>query len=655
MKIENSLTTSKIKLIIFTILVFINYSHADNFNFNTFNNHGVIGLINTPSARFYDEGAIGITIYDGTPDQKITITSSPYDWLEASFFYTNIQGKPYPGFENQDYKDKGFNFKLRVKEEGLLPAIAIGINDIAGTGYYSSEYLVGNYGIGNLDLTFGIGWGTLNGIDNNFRNPLAYIHDSFNNRPEVFEGKGGQFQPARYFSDKSVSPFFGISYVINDDLILKIERDTTKIDGFIDYQAPSTRASIGLEYNVFKNFTVGLAKERGNFFSLKFILKQDASLSSDPYKYKKVNRKKNQSNYTHFINSLSKNGLGVNRIIESAEEVGIEITQFSHPNLDIIEEIIYKAKKDSGITKNIKSNYRIADLNVYSNIDQDLNKKSKLIYERKANRKFNSNTKLSIRPFLAAREGFFKVAILVENNNEYIIKDNFFFSSNLKYSIKDNFGDLVVGPSDTYPAQVRSDVKEYLKKFENRLIIGRAQFDYHITPKKNNHVMLSAGILEEMFSGYGIEYLYFDIEKNYAIGAEVFKVKKRDYDLRFGSLDYENVSGHLNMYYRNNYLIPFDAKISYGQYLAGDVGTTFELSRSYRNGAEFGIFASFTNVTEEQFGEGSFDKGIFFNIPIYKNFAEYRWRPLTKDPGAKLNRKNTLHDLLVKFRPHNSN
>ncbi len=655
MKSQNPFITSKVNLVIITILVFINHTHADNFNFNTYNNHGVIGLINTPSARFYDEGAIGITIYDGTPDQKITITSSPYDWLEASFFYTNIQGKPYPGFENQDYKDKGFNFKLKLKEEGLLPAIAIGINDIAGTGYYSSEYLVGNYGIGNLDLTFGLGWGTLNGLDNSLRNPLTYIHDSFNNRPEVFEGKGGQFQPSRYFSDKSVSPFFGISYVINDDLILKIERDTTKIDGFIDYQVPSTRASIGLEYNVFKNFTVGLVKERGNFFSLKFILKQDASSSSDPYKYKKVNRKKNQSNYTHFINSLSKNGLGVNKIIESAEEVGIEITQFSHPNLDIIEEIIYKAKKDSGITKNIKSDYRIADLDVYSNIDQDLNKTSKLIYKREANRKFNSNTKLSIRPFLAAREGFFKVAILVENNNEYIIKDNFFFSSNLKYSIKDNFGDLVVKPSDTYPAQVRSDVKEYLKNFENRLIIGRAQFDYHITPRKNNHVMLSAGILEEMFSGYGIEYLYFDIEKNYAIGAEVFKVKKRDYDLRFGSLDYENVTGHLNMYYRNNYLIPFDAKISYGQYLAGDVGTTFELSRSYRNGAEFGIFASFTNVTEEQFGEGSFDKGIFFNIPIYKNFAEYRWRPLTKDPGAKLNRKNTLHDLLVKFRPHNSN
>ena len=85
---------------------------ADSFMYNSFNNHGSIGLINTPSARFYDEGSFGITIYDGTPDQKVTLTSSPYSWLEASFFYTNIQGMPYPGYEYQDYKDKGFNIKV---------------------------------------------------------------------------------------------------------------------------------------------------------------------------------------------------------------------------------------------------------------------------------------------------------------------------------------------------------------------------------------------------------------------------------------------------------------------------------------------------------------------------------------------------------------
>ena len=41
-------------------------------------------------------------------------------------FYTNVQGYPYPGYEYQDYKDKGFNLKLRLKQEGKLPAIAVG-------------------------------------------------------------------------------------------------------------------------------------------------------------------------------------------------------------------------------------------------------------------------------------------------------------------------------------------------------------------------------------------------------------------------------------------------------------------------------------------------------------------------------------------------
>ena len=40
-----------------------------------------------PTARLYDESSFGITIYDGAPDQKVTMSSSPFDWLEASFLY----------------------------------------------------------------------------------------------------------------------------------------------------------------------------------------------------------------------------------------------------------------------------------------------------------------------------------------------------------------------------------------------------------------------------------------------------------------------------------------------------------------------------------------------------------------------------------------
>ena len=622
-----------------------------------------------PTARFYDEASHGITLYDGTPDQKITLTSSPYNWLEASFFYTNIQGVRYCRGTNdglgcdQDYKDKGFNFKLRIKEEGVLPAIAIGINDIAGTGFYSSEYIVGSYGINNLDFHFGLSWGSLNGSRHSFKNPLGFLSEQFYNRPTQFEDSGGQFQASRYFSGEKASPFLGVSYVLNKKLSIKFETDNTvtqeqKSDwielGQIGYEKADSDYSFGLDYAINKNFTIGLANERNNYFSLRFIYKNNPQDDQKKYQYEPAEVKNNWSKYTKLRANLENNGIGVNKIIETSDVIGIELTQFAHPNLNVIEEIISTAKFESGIKKDIKKDLRIANLQALSEYDKAFEANAKLIYERKRDRSFNTNTKLTVRPFLASREEFFKGALLLENNSEYIIRDNFFFSSNLKYSLADNLDDLIYPPVDTYPAQVRSDVKDYLKNFDQGVIIGRAQFDYHLSPKKNNHIMLSAGILEDMFSGLGFEYLYFKEKSNFAFGLEVFDVVKRDYKMQFGTLDYKNTTGSINFYYRNYNIIPFDAKISYGEYLAGDEGITFELSRSFLNGTEFGVFATFTDVTSEQFGEGSFDKGIFFNIPVYGNFINYSWRPLTKDPGAKLNRKNSLHDLLIKFRPHNS-
>ena len=611
-----------------------------------------------PTARFYNESSFGLTIYDGNPDQKITMSSFPFNWLEASFFYTNIQDKPYCIYDfdpvcNQDYKDKGFNFKLRLKEEGVFPAIAIGINDIAGTGYYSSEYIVGSYGINKTDFHFGLGWGQLNGAKESFRNPLGKINNNFYERPENLEDRGGQFQPSRYFSGETVSPFLGISHVVNEKFILKLEYDTTVTPGQVGYKEAKQDFSFGFDFNITKNFTIGISSERGNSTSIRFIYKNDPYISKPRYEYKDSNHKETDSDYVRLIRNLNENGIGVNKIIEGAEQVGIQISQFRHPNLDIIDEIIRKASSNAGIEKPVKTNLTIANLKARTEFDESFEKNSNLIYQRQAKKKFRTNTRLEVRPFLASREEFFKGAIMIENISEYSFSDNFYFSSNIQYSLADNFDDLKYPPVDTYPAQVRSDIKDYLINYDEGIIIGRAQFDYYLSPKKNHHVMLTAGILEEMFNGIGFEYLYFKEGSNYAIGYEMFEVKKRDYEMRFGTLDYKNVTGHLNFYYRNYNRIPFDAKISYGEYLAGDEGITIDLSRSFENGTKFGVFASFTDVSTEQFGEGSFDKGIYFNIPVFGNFINYSWRPLTKDPGAKLVRKNSLHDLLIRFRPIN--
>ena len=641
---------------IYLIIVFLFQIElkGDSFKYNSYNNHGVIGLINMPTARFYDEQSHGLTIYDGTPDQKITLSSSPYDWLEASLFYTNIQGLPYPGYEYQDYKDKGFNVKLRLKEQGNFPAVAIGVMDIAGTGLYSSEYIITSYGINNIDMHFGLGWGTLNGSKDTIKNPLGYISDNFKNRPTETEGQGGQFQPSRYFSGQTASPFYGVSYALNDRTLFKIEKDTTLTTDTLDYKKAKSNYSVGIDYALNENFVVGFSVERGSTASLKFIYKNSPKTSYQKYKYQNQEQNiNNEDQYQNLITNLERNGIGVNKVIETANSIGLELTQFTHSNLQVVEEIIKQAGKDSGIEKDIKKNLKIVNLDAITEFDDSFEDNSNLIYEREKKSQFNTKTGLKFRPFIASREEFFKGALLLENDSEYIILDNLMLNVNLKYSLADNFDDLRYPPLNTFPAQVRSDIKQYLKNMDEGILIGRAQIDYFISPHKDHHLMFTGGILEDMFSGFGFEYLYFKNDTNYSVGFELFNAKKRDYDWGFGTLDYQNVTGHLNLHYRNYGLIPFDMKLSYGEYLAGDVGTTIELSRSYDNGMVFGVFASNTDVSEEQFGEGSFDKGIFFNIPIYGNLINYTWRPLTKDPGAKLVRRNTLHGLLVKFQPIN--
>tara|TARA_A100001035_G_scaffold279952_1_gene283172 strand:- start:728 stop:2701 length:1974 start_codon:yes stop_codon:yes gene_type:complete len=647
------------KFLLLASAINVNQIYSDSFEYNQYNNYGVVGTIHTPSARTFDEGVHGTTLYIGTPNQTVTLSASPFDWLEASFFYTNIQDRPYcddltSEFCLQDFKDKGFNIKAKIKKQGVFPAVAIGLNDFAGTGLYSSEYIVGSYGINRTDFHFGIGFGFLDGSDLRFKNPFGYISDKFYDRPVGFEAEGGSFQPSKYFSGETASPFFGVSHALNNKLLLKAEYDSSVRPGVVPFRVPENDFSFGVDYLINDNFSVGVSYERGDYASFKFVYKNNPVKTYKSADYARGERREGDNKYTQLINNLEENGIGVQRLTRSAGSIGLSLTQNIHPNLRVVEEIIAQSARDAGITEDIKKDIKVANLLAVSEIDDAYRRSAQTIYERNAGRTVVTNTRLQFRPFLASREDFFKGALLVENDTEFVLRENLFFNTNLKYSLADNFENLFIPPQNTFPAQVRSDVKQYLNRMaDGGVLIGRAQLDYHITPVKNHHIMMSGGIFEDMFSGAGIEYLYFTPNNNYAFGIDVFKVRKRDYEWRFGHLDYENTVATANFYYRNYGTVPFDMRASAGEYLAGDVGYTIELSRSFYNGVQFGVFATFTDVTAEQFGEGSFDKGVFFNVPIYGNLINYVWRPLTKDPGAKLNRRHTLHTLLVKLQPIN--
>ncbi len=51
-------------------------------------------------------------------------------------FYADITRKPYGAGFAQSYKDKGFNFKIKIKGKDSSPAISIGLNDFTGTGCF---------------------------------------------------------------------------------------------------------------------------------------------------------------------------------------------------------------------------------------------------------------------------------------------------------------------------------------------------------------------------------------------------------------------------------------------------------------------------------------------------------------------------------------
>ena len=126
---------------------------------------------------------------------------------------------------------------------------------------------------------------------------------------------------------------------------------------------------------------------------------------------------------------------------------------------------------------------------------------------------------------------------------------------------------------------------------------------------------------------------------------------KSDGGLGFDQFDYRVVTGHVTGYY--DFGDGYDVRLDVGRYLAGDVGGTLTLMRNFSNGWKIGAFATLTNVSAKDFGEGSFDKGLRFEIPLTyftgqpsRTIRPFVLRPLGRDGGARLQVNDRLRDTL---------
>jgi Bacterial putative lipoprotein (DUF940). len=113
------------------------------------------------------------------------LTVSPFDWLEAGYFYYRPSDLIWEGnLVRGHYLDKGFNVKFIYRPKiKYLPNFAVGLDDFAGTGFFSREYMVSTFDYNSLKASIGVGWGKFVG-QKNYKNPFSFVSDKFLTRPD---------------------------------------------------------------------------------------------------------------------------------------------------------------------------------------------------------------------------------------------------------------------------------------------------------------------------------------------------------------------------------------------------------------------------------------------------------------------------------------
>ena len=673
--------------------------------FDTLSDFGGVGLLQMPSARFIDDGGIAIGTSLIEPYQRTAVTLQPLPWLEGTLRYTAVRNRLYGPADfsgDQNYKDRGFDIKVRLLEESRhTPQIALGLRDFGGTGLFSGEYLVASRRFYDLDFSLGVGWGNL-GTRGHFKNPLASLSDRFKSRDSEV-GRGGTVSTTSFFSGERVALFGGINYQTPiPGLTLKLEYDGNDYsqEALNNPQEVKSPFNFGAVYSYNDWLDLTVAYERGNSFMVHAALRGNLRTMTGmpkrdpaPEAIKARNLEAEINEYLRQNRPVPPPRTPLLKMSQSLGELNYKIESVELRGKEMIATVSQPTFRNRaqaiGRTARAMANAAPPEIELLTIVDlqgglqtqrislmrHDLEKAAR--YEgspeemalnlrisppesltTEADQRFDNDTlhpafnwgwEPAMRHHIGGPDSPYFYQLFLRLFSSVQINRNLSVSGNITANLSDNLDGLKLA-SDSVLPRVRSDIKDYLKEGKNG--IDMLQLDYLTNLGGDRFGRFSAGLYEEMFGGVGGEFLYKPFDKPWAIGADLYRVRQRDYDKRFSFRDYEVTTGHIDFYYK----LPFyniTAQLSIGQYLAGDRGATLTLSRRFASGAEVGAFATRTNVSAEDFGEGSFDKGVFIAIPFDmlsyfsdRGMISMGWRPLTRDGGQRLGQSKRLYPLV---------
>ncbi|MFY9327268.1 MAG: YjbH domain-containing protein [Georgfuchsia sp.] len=649
------------------------------------NDWGLIGLLQTPTARMADAGDMRFSYSHVYPYSRGNIIFQPLDWLEAGFRYTAISNQSYGPGVSQSYKDKSIDVKFRLaKETASTPELALGLTDAGGTGKFASEYLVANKRWDNIDASLGLAWGYM-GSRGNIRNPLSILSSGFKTRKAGNTGQGGKFSISEWFTGRA-SLFGGVQYHTpwNKNLTLKLELDGNDYKHEPFGYAPGAKSPVnaGFNYRLSDSVDLSAALERGNRLMLGFTfhggidkitvpklldptpvpVRQQMPVKAPDWS-KTVADIEDQTLWT--ISDISLRGKELCLTISKSDGVywtdrierAVRILHRDAP-ANVERFVLRHVVRGAPITEQVVlrepwlvQHIRFLLPSERTDIVTARRPNTSLVRETPVWHSkpewFNAGLSPTFSQTVGGPDGFLLFQAGIGARSELKFNESTWTSGFLNLRLIDNYsGFKTDGPSDL--PRVRTDLRKYL--VTSRVTLPNLQVNHVGALSDTQYYSLYGGYLEPMFAGIGGEWLYRPWHSPFAFGVDVNHVKKRQFNQGLRLLDYSANTGHATVYWETGWH-SIEASLKLGQYLAGDKGATIDVHRRFDNGTVMGALMTRTNVSAARFGEGSFDKGIYLSIPFDAilprssgQMANFSWHPLTRDGGAILDRAFTLFD-----------
>ncbi len=647
---------------------------------DTLSFYGTPGLVDMPNAYMLSDGEIALTTAGFGDTLRNTLTFQITPRLQGVFRYAFIKGFNTNG---EDRYDRSFDLSYQIsRETAHWPAISVGLRDFGGTGVYSSEYLVATKAITpQVTVTGGLGWGRLAGR-NAFSSPLGAISDRFETRPDAAEGgisTTGQVDFGAWFRG-DVAPFAGVSWAVNDKLTLVAEYSP---DLYTKEQqrgaAPvASPLNFGAQYAFDNGVTLGAYALQGRDvgLSLSYVFdpaKPPVPGGSGSAPPALVARDSIEPASTRNLSAaLSAQGLTLEnleitgktarirvvstRFLASAQALGRSARVLANrldPSVERFEiTFITYGLPVSTVTLNRSD---LEELEFSPDNSWQMLSRSRISDAAATDR---GGELANLYPAADIGWGTYFTPSLFDPQNPlrfetgikltgfYAPRPRMIISGEVRQPIYSTI-DESTRQSDSVLPRVRSEAIQYFAS--ERAKITYLTGEYFARPQEDVFARVSVGYLEQMFGGVSAEVLWYPVNSRLALGAEVNYARQRDFDGGFGFQDYGVWTGHASAYY--DFSNGFYGQVDAGRYLAGDWGATVSLDRAFNNGVRVGAFFTLTDVSFEEFGEGSFDKGIRVSIPITwlngqpsQRRVGQEIRPVQRDGGARLAVRNRLYE-----------